>query len=136
MRSQISHIEVMEFRETEFHRQKIREKELMAKEMQACLQLEKQLVEECQKNLKLEYEAENKRLEKELKEKSQKLSTILETESEGLTTRGYAMTSNQLSSGIHREYTPKVTGLVQAGVHKMPTARPLSRRLQPPPPTF
>ena len=62
MRTQISHIEAMERREAEFLVEKAKEKEFMAKEMQALLQLEKELATERQKVLKMEYEAKTRKL--------------------------------------------------------------------------
>jgi len=78
MRTQISHIEAMERREAEFVIEKAKEKELVATEMQARMQLERELVEEKQKNLRLEFKAKTRRLERELKEK--RLPTIKESE--------------------------------------------------------
>ena len=48
MRTQISHIEAMERREAEFVLEKAKEKEFVATEMQACMQLERDLAKETQ----------------------------------------------------------------------------------------
>ena len=74
MRTQISHIEAMERREAEFVIEKTKEKELVASEMQVRMQLERELAEEKQKNLRLEFEAKTRRLEREHREK--RLPTI------------------------------------------------------------
>ena len=74
MRTQISHIEATERREAEFVLERAKEREFVAQEMQSRLQLEKELAEERQKNLRLEYEAKTRRLEWELREKSSKVA--------------------------------------------------------------
>jgi len=53
MRTQISHVEAMERREAEFVIEKAKEKELVASEMQARMQLERELAEEKQKKFAL-----------------------------------------------------------------------------------
>jgi len=52
---QIAQMELMERRELEFQQEKLREKDITAKEMEAHLLLERQLVEEKRKTLRLEY---------------------------------------------------------------------------------
>jgi len=74
MRTQISHIEAMEIREAEFVIEKANEKELAVSEMQGCMLLERELAEEKQKNLRLEFEVKTRRLEMELREKGYLLS--------------------------------------------------------------
>ena len=79
MRTQISHIEAMERRDAEFVIEKAKEKELVASEMQARMQLEREFAEEKQKNLRLEFEAKTRRLERDLRDK--RLPPIKESES-------------------------------------------------------
>jgi len=57
MKVQIAQMEMMERREIEFQQEKLREKDITAKEMEARLLLERQLAEEKRKTLRLEYEA-------------------------------------------------------------------------------
>jgi len=52
----------MERRKAEFVIEKAKEREFVAKEMKSCLQFEKELAEERQNNLRLEYEVRTKRL--------------------------------------------------------------------------
>jgi len=59
--------------------EKAMEKELVASEMQARMQLERELAEEKQKNLRLEFEAKTRRLEREFRDK--RLPFIRESES-------------------------------------------------------
>jgi len=77
---QIAHMEVMERREIEFQHEKMQEKETVAKDLQARLQLERQLAEEKQKNLRLEYEA---KLRKTKRVEARRLAPILESEPSG-----------------------------------------------------
>jgi len=57
MKLQIAQMELMERRELEFQQEKLYEKDITAKEMEAHLLLESQLMEEKRKRLRLEYEA-------------------------------------------------------------------------------
>jgi len=78
----------------------MRKKDITANEMEACLLLERQLVEEKRKTLRLEYEAKFRR--HELAE-SQRLAPIPEHESSlGLKQRKPAHT------GIHQQYAYSV----------------------------
>jgi len=63
MKIQLAHMELMERREIEFQQEKMREKDITAKEMEVRLLLEKQLAEEKRKTLRLEYEAKFRRHE-------------------------------------------------------------------------
>jgi len=63
MKVQLAHMVLMEKRELEFQQEKMREKDIMAKEMEARLLLERQLAEEKRKTLRLEYEAKFRRHE-------------------------------------------------------------------------
>jgi len=90
----------MERREIEFQQEKMREKDITAKEMEAHLLLERQLAEEKRKMLRLEYKAKFRR--HELAE-SRRLAPIPEHGSSlGLEQRGPAHT------GIHQPYTHSV----------------------------
>ena len=71
-------MELMERGELEFQQEKLREKDIMAKEMEARWLLERQLAEEKHKTLRLEYEA--KFCRHELAE-SRRLAPIPECES-------------------------------------------------------
>jgi len=126
MRTQISHIEAMERREAEFMVEKAKEKEHGTKEMQARMQLERELAEEKQKNLKLEYEAKTRRLESELREN--KLPTIREFESGDKET---FRTIQERLRGTLETYASKIARPVHgrgihdenaSSVHQMPTA--------------
>jgi len=141
MQTQISHIEAMERREAEFVVEKAKEREFVAQEMQSRLQLEKELAEERQKNLRLEYEAKIDRLEREFRDKTQKLRTIKESDS-GLTSR--SVIQERLRGNVEA-YTSKVLGsVVSQGIHKesvpsahMPTAQTqVLPKMLPPVPTF
>jgi len=57
MKVQLAQMELMERREIEFQQEKMREKDITAKEMEARLLLERHLAEEKRKTLRLEYEA-------------------------------------------------------------------------------
>jgi len=119
------------------------ETEFVAHKMQQQLQLEKELAEERQKVLKIKYEAKTKRLERELKEKMQRLPTIRESGDKGTprsivqeklqdTFEAYTskiVGSSQTSRGTHDENT--------SSVHYIPTVptRGLPEVL-PPIPTF
>ena len=61
MKVQLAQMELMERRELEFQQEKLREKDITAKEMEAHLLLERQLAEEKRKTLRLEYEAKFRR---------------------------------------------------------------------------
>jgi len=63
MKLQIAQMELMERQELEFQQEKLREKDITAKEMEARLQLERQLAGEKCKTLRLEYEAKFRRHE-------------------------------------------------------------------------
>ena len=93
--------------------EKAKEKEFVAKEMQACMQLERELAEEKQKNLKFEYEAKTRRLEREQKEK--KLSIIKEFES------GVQVVSRTVQDRLRRNletYISNIARLIQGrGIH-------------------
>jgi len=100
MKVQIAHMELMERRELEFQQEKLREKDITAKEMEARLQLEQQLAEEKRKMLRLEYEAKFRRHEIA---KSRRLAPIPECESSlGVKQRGPVRT------GVHQQYTYSV----------------------------
>jgi len=97
MKVQLAQMELMKKREIEFQQEKMREKDITAKEMEARLLLERQLAEEKRKTLRLEYEAKFRR--HEIAE-SRRLAPIPEHESSlGLEQRGPAYT------GIHQSYT-------------------------------
>jgi len=108
MRIQISHTKAMERREAEFMVEKTKEKEFVTKEMQARIQLERELAEEKQKNWKLEYDAKTRRLERELKEK--KLPTIKESESGD---KEISCTIQDRLRGTLETYTSKIAKPVQ-----------------------
>ena len=139
MRTQISHIEARERREAEYMVKKAKEKEFVTKEMQACMQLERELADEKQKNLKLEYEAKTRRLERELKEK--KLPTIKESESGD---KEIARTIQGRLRGTLETYTSKIARLVQgrgvfdetaSGTHGAPMVlNPMLPEMLPPAP--
>jgi len=57
MKVQLAQMELMERRELELQQEKLREKDITAKEMEARLLLERQLAEEKRNTLQLEYEA-------------------------------------------------------------------------------
>jgi len=57
MKVQLAQMELMKRREIEFQQEKMREKDITAKEMKARLLLERQLAEEKRKTLRLEYVA-------------------------------------------------------------------------------
>ena len=61
MKVQLAQMELMERRELEFQQEKMCKKDIMAKEMEAHLLLERQLAEEKCKTLRLEYEAKFRR---------------------------------------------------------------------------
>jgi len=63
MKLQIAQMELMERRELEFQHEKLWEKDITAKEMEARLLLERQLAEEKRKMLRLEYKAKFRRHE-------------------------------------------------------------------------
>ena len=142
MHTQISHIEAMERRKAEFVMEKAKEREFVAKEMASRMQLDKQLAEECQKNLKLEYEAKTKRLERELRDKTQKLLTIKESES---VKTSCSIIQEQLRGNIDA-YTSKIVGpgpsrgihdKNASSVHRMPMApTQVLPEMLPPIPTF
>jgi len=100
MKIQIAQMELMERRELEFQQEKLRQKDITAKEMEAHLSLERQLAEEKRKTLRLEYEAKfhrNKIAE------SRRLAPISERESSlGIEQRGPVRT------GVHQQYTYSV----------------------------
>jgi len=97
---QIVQMELMKRWELKFQQEKLREKDITAKEMEARLQLERQLAEEKCKTLRLEYEAKFRR--HELAE-SQRLAPISEHgSSSGIEQRGPA------HAGIHQSYTHSV----------------------------
>ena len=137
--TQISHIEAMERREAEFMVEKTKEKEFVTTEMQARMQLERELAEERQKNLKLEYEAKTRWLERELKEK--RLPTIKESESGEI-----ACTVHDRLRGTLETYTSKIARPVQGrgtfdepalGIHGAPRVlNPVLPEMLPPVPTF
>ena len=141
MRTQISHIEAMERREAEFMVEKAKEKEFVTKEIQARMQLERELAEKKQKNLKLEYEAKTRRLERELKEK--KFPTIKESESGD---KEIARTVQQRLRGTLETYTSKIARPVHGrgifdkpapGIHGPPRVlNPVLPEMLPPVPTF
>jgi len=100
IKMQIAQMELMERRELEFQQEKLREKDITAKEMEVRLLLERQVAEENCKTLRLEYEAKFRRYE--LKE-SRRLAPIPERKpSLGLEQRGPACAS------VHRQYTYSV----------------------------
>jgi len=90
LKIQISQIEAAERRECEFQQEKQKEKEIMAKEFNARMQVEKQLAEEKQKVIRLQYEAK-------LKERQQRLPITKETTCE--------VTSLGITSGPPSMYT-------------------------------
>jgi len=94
---QLAQMELLERRELEFQQDKMREKDIMAKEIEAHLLLERQLAEEKCKTLRLEYEATFRR--HELAE-SRRLTSIPEQVSSEQ--RGPA------STGIPQPYTYSV----------------------------
>jgi len=63
MKVQLAQMELMERCEIEFQQEKLREKDITAKEMEARLLSERQLAEEKRKTLRLEYEAKFRRHE-------------------------------------------------------------------------
>jgi len=63
MKVQLAQMEMMERREIEFQQEKLREKDITAKEMEVHLLLERQLAEEKRKTLRLECEAKFRRHE-------------------------------------------------------------------------
>jgi len=107
MQTQISHIEAMERREAEFVVERATVKEFVTKEMQARMQLEKELADKSQKNLRLEYEAKAKHPEQELREKMHRLPAIRESEPE--TSR--SIIQDRLR-GTLNTYTSKIVGSV------------------------
>ena len=93
-------MELMERRELEFQQEKLREKDITAKEIEARLLLERQLAEEKRKTLRLEYEAKFRR--HEIAE-SRRLAPIPEHETSlGIEQRGTVHT------GVHQQYTHSV----------------------------
>jgi len=78
MNVQLAHMELIEWREIEFQQEKLRKKDVTAKEMEAHLLLDRQLAGEKHKTLRLEYEAKFRR--HEIAE-SQRLAPIPERES-------------------------------------------------------
>ena len=100
MKMQIAHMELMERRELEFQQEKLREKDITAKEMEAHLLLERQLAEEKRKTLTLEYEAKFRRHENV---ESRRLAPIPERETSlGIEQRGHVCT------GVHQQCTYSV----------------------------
>ena len=63
MKVQLAHMVLMQKRELEFQQEKMREKDIMAKEMEAYSLLERQLAEEKRKTLRLEHEPKFRRHE-------------------------------------------------------------------------
>jgi len=102
MKVQIAQMELMERRELKFQQEKLREKDITAKEMEAHLLLERPLAKEKRKTLRLEYEAKFHR--HELAE-SQRLASIPE----------------HISS---EQRGPAYTGIPQPYTYSVPTPGP------------
>jgi len=100
MKVQLVQMELMERREIEFQQEKLCEKDKTPKDMEAHLLLERQLVEEKRKMLRLEYEAKFHR--HELAE-SRRLAPIPEHGSSLGSER-----SRPAHAGIHQQYTYSV----------------------------
>jgi len=106
MKMQIAQIKLMERRELEFLQEKLREKNITAKEMEVRLLLERQLAEEKRKTLRLEYEAKFRR--HELAE-SRRLASIPE----------HVSSEQRRPVGIPQSYTYSVSAPGPAHSHRL-----------------
>jgi len=107
MRTQISHIEATERCEAEFVLERAKERNLWPRRCTFDCN-SKELAEERQQVLRLEYEAKTRCLELELREKAPKLPTIKESDS-GVTAR--SVIQERLRDNVEA-YTSKVLGSV------------------------